>query len=271
MTAAVRAGSRTFHIAEVARVVGLSPPTLRLWEKHGLLCPGRAANGYRMYRGHDLARVRDIKRLREVQGLNLAAIRALLVSPPKGFDPLLSPNGHLGQKLLALRRRLGLALGDVGAQTGLAPSFISSLERTSEGASIVTLKKLAQCYGTTVTALTAPPRLRERRVVRAEARRILPMLGPGITVEQLAEGPVKMDCQRWVLAPGAGSSGAYSHEGEEFIHVFEGRFEVILEGTEKHVLEEGDSIYFKSASAHAWRNPGPQRTVLLWVNTPPTF
>jgi len=80
-----------------------------------------------------------------------------------------------------------------------------------------------------------------------------------------------MDCQRWTLAPGAGSNGAYSHEGEEFIHVLEGRFEVVLEGKERYVLAEGDSIYFPSTAMHAWGNPGPRAAVLLWVNTPPTF
>lgn len=80
-----------------------------------------------------------------------------------------------------------------------------------------------------------------------------------------------MDCQRWMLAPGTGSNGAYSHGGEEFIHVLEGCFEVVLDGKECYLLEGGDSIYFRSTAMHAWRNPGLERTVLMWVNTPPTF
>lgn len=195
----------------------------------------------------------------------------MLAAPGNGAVAPPSRNGHLGQRLAHLRRRQGLTLRQVAASTGLAPSFVSALERTSSGASIASLKKLARCYGTTVTSLTASPRMRERRVVRAGSRRILPMLGLGITVEQLAEGPALMDCQRWTLAPGAGSSGAYSHEGEEFIHVLVGCFEVVLDGKERYELGTGDSLYFKSASAHAWRNPGPGWTILLWVNTPPTF
>jgi hypothetical protein len=30
-------------------------------------------------------------------------------------------------------------------------------------------------------------------------------------------------------------------------------------------------MYFKSTALHAWANPGPETTVLLWINTPPTF
>jgi DNA-binding transcriptional MerR regulator/mannose-6-phosphate isomerase-like protein (cupin superfamily) len=249
----------------------VSPSTLRLWERHGLLVPRRTRTGYRLYDETELARGRDIRRLREIQGLSLTAIRAMLASAGTGTAPLQSWNGHLGPRLAILRRRHGLTLREAGARAGLAPSFISALERTSRGASIASLTKLAGCYSTTVTALTTSPRPRRRRLVRAGARRVLPMLGPGITVEQLAEGPALMDCQRWTLAPGAGSSGAYSHEGEEFIHVLEGQFEIVLDARERCVLGSGDSLYFKSTSTHAWRNPGPGRSVLFWVNTPPTF
>jgi DNA-binding transcriptional MerR regulator/quercetin dioxygenase-like cupin family protein len=267
------AGLRRRRVGAVARVVGISPATLRLWERHALLIPRRTASGYRVYSEEDLARARDIKRLRRVQGLNLAAIRAVLGEGKDGGKGVgvAGRNGHLGQKLHHLRQRRRLTLRDVSARTGLSPSFVNSLERTSSGASVASLKKLARCYGVTVTSLTAAPRQRERRVVRVGRRRILPMFGPGITVEQLAEGPALMDCQRWRLAPGAGSHGAYSHGGEEFIHVLEGRFEVVLDGKERYLLKDGDSIYFRSTATHAWRNPGPEQTVLLWVNTPPTF
>lgn len=268
-----RAGarSRPLHVGELARVVGVRPSTLRSWEKYELLVPRRTPGGYRVYGDEDVGRARHIKRLRDLQGLNLSVVRSMLGGVTPAAASALGVNGHLGQRLVDLRRRLKLSVRQVRARTGLAASFISSLERTSKGSSLVNLKKLAKCYGVTVTSLTVPPRLAERRVVRAGARRVLPTLGPGITIQQLAEGSLQMDCQRWVLKPGASSSGAYSHKGEEFIHVLEGRFEVVLNGRHRYALGPGDSIYFKSSATHAWRNPGPDRTELLWVNTPPTF
>jgi len=80
-----------------------------------------------------------------------------------------------------------------------------------------------------------------------------------------------MDCQRFTLSPGAGSRGQYSHEGEEFIHVLSGRFEITLDGRQRYQLNAGDSMYFESTSLHAWVNPGSETTMLLWINTPPTF
>ena len=266
------AARRALHVSVVAKMAGISPATLRLWEKHALLRPRRSGSGYRLYSEEDVTRARDIKRLREVQGLNLAAIRAIFGEGRNGAaGPLAAAHSHLGQTLRHLRRQRKLTLRKVSARTGLAPSFISSLERTSAGASVVSLRKLARCYGVTVTALTAAPRGVERRVVRAGERRVMPMFGPGIRVEQLADGPAVMDCQRWTLAPGAGSHGAYSHEGEEFIHVVQGRLEILLNGNEQYLLNDGDSMYFASTAMHAWRNPGRRPTVLLWVNTPPSF
>ena len=80
-----------------------------------------------------------------------------------------------------------------------------------------------------------------------------------------------MDCHRFVLAAGASSEGAYNHEGEEFIFVLSGWFEITLDGEEFYQLKPGDSLYFASRRHHSWRNRFDGETVLLWINTPPTF
>ncbi len=50
-----------------------------------------------------------------------------------------------------------------------------------------------------------------------------------------------------------------------------GRFEITLDGRQRYQLNAGDSMYFESTSLHAWVNPGSETTMLLWINTPPTF
>ena len=74
-----------------------------------------------------------------------------------------------------------------------------------------------------------------------------------------------------VLAPGAASEGAYSHDGEEFLHVLSGCIEIVLDEEEFHVLGPGDSLYFGSRRKHAWSNAHDDVTVLLWINTPRSF
>ena len=270
------------RITDVARLCGISASTLRLWERHRLLHPEYSPGGQRLYGDADLSRIRDIRRLRSVQGLSLAAIRALLSAPP-GQDKDASsrtqgPPGRaddIGSKLRALRKLAGKSLRQVSAETGLAASLISTLERTSLGASAASLKALAHCYGTTVTDLVMPPEAEEilepGTVIRSEEARQLPLLGAGIKVEQLVRIHSMMDCQRWTLAAGAESDGAYSHEGEEFIYILSGTLEITLDGCDTQQLACGDSIYFQSTRMHAWRNPGNETAVLLWVNTPPSF
>jgi len=98
-----------------------------------------------------------------------------------------------------------------------------------------------------------------------------PTLGTGLRIEQLATGRDMMDCQRWYIEPGVGSHGAYEHDGEEFIYVLLGRFQIAIEGRDMVTLNQGESIYFKSNLRHSWQNPGQTTTAVLWVNTPPTF
>ena len=90
-------------------------------------------------------------------------------------------------------------------------------------------------------------------------------------MERLADGQALMEPQLFTIEPGAGSEGGYAHEGEEFVHVLDGTFEVVLDEGERHVLRAGDSLYYPSSVVHAWRNPGRVTARVIWVNTPPTF
>jgi transcriptional regulator with XRE-family HTH domain len=205
--------------------------------------------------------------MRTIQGLNLAAIRGVL---PKHGNHSGQP---IGARLRALRLKAGLTLRDVEKKTGLAFSFISGVERYSSGASLTSLKKLATCYGATVTELLVGKVRSGKRgiLIRSGKGRVAPIMGPGVFAEQRNHFVEHLDCQIWTLKPGAGSNGAYFHPGEEFIYVIRGRFEIEVEGHGRFTARAGDSLHFHSTKRHAWQNPGPDDTVLVWINTPPTF
>lgn len=276
--------SHLFRIAEIASLSGVSTSTLRFWEQHELIKPDYTESGQRTYSLENLEQIRDIQRLRVVQGLSLAAIRTLRARSAAGTQGTLAPpinitasttGDGIGPQLRALRKNKDLSLRDVAAKTGLAASLISTLERTSLGASAASIHKLAAFYNTTVTELSKPQAnsqgTSKSGVVRSEEARIAPMFGSDIRIEQRAPSNAAMDCQKWTIQPGAGSEDAYSHEGEEFIYVLRGLLEIALDGHERHLLYPGDNIYFDSTRTHSWRNPGEEETVLVWVNTPPTF
>jgi MerR family transcriptional regulator/heat shock protein HspR len=69
-------------IGVAAKKLNVAVPTLRMYEKAGLIIPYRTETGRRMYSIADLKRVSFIKRLIKAEGLNLAGIRRLMAILP---------------------------------------------------------------------------------------------------------------------------------------------------------------------------------------------
>lgn len=264
-----------YKVAEAARLAGVSASTLRLWESQGLVVPFRSETGHRQYSAEDVARLKRISWFRAERGLNPAAIREALETedaavPGADGSEQIAPS-DIGRKLRALRHSAGRTLEQVAADMGINSSTLSTLERTSQGVSFKTLHDLADYYGTTVSRLSGEEREDVPSLIRSGEWRAWPATTPGVTVQLLAEGKTMMDCHRFVLAPGAASEGAYRHDGEEFIHVLAGRLELVLDSDQFFDLLPGDSLYFESRRDHSWRNRHDGETILLWINTPPTF
>lgn len=261
-------GSGALRIADAAARVGLSPATLRLWERLGLIKPARTPSGYRVYGPAEIERLRRIQSFRLVERLSPAAIARLF----RDEDAEVRDAGDrwapgLGDRLRVRRRRAGLSLREVARRTGISVSFLSAVERGVSGPSVPTLFKLTELYGVRVHDLLDNRRT-SGRLVRATDRPVLPVTGSGIRLEQPASGSNRMVPQVYVVEPGAGSGGAYDHRGEELIFMLKGSFEVWLDEQEHYELAPGDCLYFPSTIQHRWRNPGKQVAELLWVWTP---
>jgi DNA-binding transcriptional MerR regulator/quercetin dioxygenase-like cupin family protein len=263
-----------FRIGEAARMLGVSASSLRNWERMGLLIPTRSHARYRLYSREALGKLRKIQYLRTVKGVNPAGIAAILqkkvgTDAPAPRSSPRSKRSDIAHRLAHLRHKLGLTLAGVARQTGVSVSFLSSLERGYSSASIATLQKLARLYKTNVLSFFADED-NSRRLVRVRERKVLKP-NAGVEMDLLAAGHKIMEPHLFRIAPGAGSGGSYSHEGEEFIFVLQGKLEVWLDEVERYVLDSGDSLYFESTQAHRWQNLSEKETSLLWVNTPATF
>jgi MerR family transcriptional regulator/heat shock protein HspR len=66
-----------FSISVAAELTGLHPQTLRVYEREGLLEPGRSPGGTRRYSRNDISRLQEICTL-TTEGLNVAGIRRVL-------------------------------------------------------------------------------------------------------------------------------------------------------------------------------------------------
>jgi DNA-binding transcriptional MerR regulator/quercetin dioxygenase-like cupin family protein len=265
---AKRAGQRLLRISEVARRVHISSSALRAWETLGLVAPQRTRSRYRLYSEDDVRLLQRAIFLRRARGLNPAAIvhvlkRQGVVSVPAEATPL------PGQRFRRLRMRRGLSLAQVARATGVSVGFLSALERGQMRSSVATLRRIARYYRTNILSLFEPAG-QNPRLVRPQQRKILEMT-PGVRMELLAWGNTAMEPHLFRIKPGGGSGEPYAHEGEEFLHVLRGQFEIWLNANEHYRLKPGDSLYFESSTPHRWKNPGRSETCLLWVNTPPTF
>ena len=259
---------RHLRISEVARRVGISSSALRAWESLGLVAPQRTENRYRLYTEGDVRILQRAIFLRRARGLNPAAIVHVLKR--QGVVPVPAEAASLpGRRFRRLRARRGLSLAQVARATGVSVGFLSALERGQMRASVATLRRIARFYRTNILSLFAAAG-ENPRLVRPEQRKIL-QTESGVRMELLAWGNTAMEPHLFRIKPGGGSGESYAHEGEEFLHVLRGQFEIWLNSKEHYRLKPGDSLYFESSTPHRWKNPGRSETWLLWINTPPTF
>jgi DNA-binding transcriptional MerR regulator len=256
-------------VSETARILGVSPSTLRLWENVGLITPARSNGRYRLYTPELLEVLKRIKYLRDVKQLNLPGIRQVLGKPSAPSTPPTAAPTDLGRKLRRLRKRTGLGLVEAARKAKISAGFLSAIELSRANPSVATLQRLAAAYGKTILDFFDLPK-HSNRLVRPRDRRAI-QTESGVRIEMLSVGARQLESQLFRVPPGAGSDGSYSHQGEEFIYMLSGTLEIWLDELQCHTLHEGDGFWFESSVGHRWYNPSNDTAVLLWVNTPPTF
>jgi len=179
---------------------------------------------------------------------------------------------ELGERLRAVRQLRRLTLREVATAAGVSESFVSQLERGRSSASVATLQRLAAAVGIEISDLFAAEPQAGPRVLRREERQQLEWghLGrkalltpkPFHSLEVVAAG----------FDPG-GSTGdePYTHgDSEELLLVLAGRVQLQL-GSELLDLSTGDSVNYRSSTAHRVSNPGAEPAEVLFVISPPSY
>jgi transcriptional regulator with XRE-family HTH domain len=193
------------------------------------------------------------------------------LSPPP--DPEAAIAG-VGQQVRGLRKLRGLTLEELSTRASVSIGLISQLERGRGNPSFNTLIQLSHALRVPVGRLfhgteQASP------VVRANQRRTLDLHGSGeldVTYELLSPGLAGTLEAVWIEAPPGydTSKSPFTHPGEEFGIVLQGRHQIFLNGV-CHELGPGDSITYPSTTPHWYRNEGPETVKALWVMTPPNL
>lgn len=190
--------------------------------------------------------------------------------------PPAPPAVAIGARLRHARLVKSLLIKDLAARVGVSISLISKYENNKLLPPLTVLHALVTALDTNIGALFDPDWTGLDHVARAGTRPRIVAGGDGeaagVTLERLVphgRGHL-LQGNIHIVAPGGGSMGPMRHEGDEVGYVLEGRLELSI-GDTAYELAPGDSFAFPSNLPHTYRNPGPDATRVLWINTPPTF
>jgi transcriptional regulator with XRE-family HTH domain len=183
---------------------------------------------------------------------------------------------ELGSKLRQLRLRKKIALIDLGKHTGLSASMLSQLENGKLVPTLATLARIAMVFDVSLDYFFGDrKRKRPFIVVQGGERLKFPdrptSPKPDYFFECLAFSAQDKSLQAYLAEfPKRQPSEVveHFHDGAEFVHVLEGSLAIRYQD-EEHVLNAGDSVYFDSSEAHAYRGIAKTITRAIVVTTPP--
>lgn len=185
-------------------------------------------------------------------------------------------NLRIGAKLRHARKVKGYRLADLAERVGCSEGFLSKLENNKVKPSLQLLHKIVGELNTSIGSLFEAEHESDGVVMRKGKRRRIHTgafrRAEGVSIECLVPNPeVRLLYGAiHIVAPGGGSEGHITHEGEEVGFILEGELNLEVNGESYH-LAQGDSFFFQSDLPHGYRNPTDRTTRILWVNTPSTF
>ena len=183
----------------------------------------------------------------------------------------------IGRRIRELRKNKALTIKEVASGVGLSVGLISQIENERVTPAISTLMKISSFLGVDITYFFQAEERKELfTVVRGKERFASSRRGVGekfdvgYTYEALAFKQAKKHMEPFIVTfdlKEKGNMTFFSHEGEEFIYIMEGKVEFCIED-KSTILEENDSLYFDSSKLHGYRAMGshPCRAMVVVYN-----
>jgi len=164
---------------------------------------------------------------------------------------------NIGAKIRELRTARKLTLQDVSNETGFSTSLLSQIENNNISPPIATLSRIANFFEVRMGHFFAEEEECTFEVLRSSERTVIPKVisedgsSHGYFFESLSvrKKNKKMDPFLLTLNEQVANTCTYSHNGEEFIFIMQGKAELLLDD-QRILLNEGDSVYFDSNLKH---------------------
>jgi transcriptional regulator with XRE-family HTH domain len=181
----------------------------------------------------------------------------------------------VGKKLKAIRLKSDLTIQELAERSKVSSNMISRIERGLTIPSVEILMKLAGVFdksinyfveevSTTHEIVFSSPGKRDKTVYDDERNMHTESFTSGL------RDPQFMSFFCTVQKDGTSGVQNMYHPGDELIYVLEGTLKVVIAG-ETHILNQGDSLSFKSHLPHRWDNIGPGDAKVIWTLSPFTI
>lgn len=194
------------------------------------------------------------------------------VTPPLKQNPhaLREPKANnlemaIGHEVRGLRRKLGITVAELSANTGLSVGMLSKIENGNISASLTTLQALSRALGVPITSLFRS--FEERRAA------VFVKAGEGVELERrgtraghqynllghIGENTSGVTVEPYLitLSGNADVFPTFQHPGMELLYMLEGEV-VYRHGEELFHMQPGDSLFFDADAPH-----GPVELVKL--------
>lgn len=176
----------------------------------------------------------------------------------------------IGEQLRRLRTERGLSLRALGDQVGLSATLLSQVERGVTDPSLSTVRRLAEVFGESITALFDDGPGSSVWISSPGTRSILRGPHGSVGYERVTPGNGQLEVLRGVLAPDeATSPELWSHPSVECAYVLVGELVVEI-GAVLHTVGEGDAVTFDSRQPHRYLNQSERGVEFLLSVTPPS-
>lgn len=184
----------------------------------------------------------------------------------------------LGKKVQLFREMRNLSIEEVSKRSGLCVDEIQKIENGDLIPSLTPLIKIARVLGTRLGSFLDDDENLGPVVTRKETHTSITRfsnrdgaVSSDLDFFSLAQNKTSRHMEPFLIDIHPLSEKEYrmsSHEGEECIYVLSGSIEVKY-GTETHVLNEGDSIYYDSiVEHHVHSASGEAAKILAVIYTP---
>ncbi len=176
----------------------------------------------------------------------------------------------IAKNIRSLRKARKMTLQDVEDRTGLSKGYLSKVERGLKFPPFSTMGQIAGALGVEVSFL-----LKDKLPGTPDIRIALTPAGQGnkgqtlteergYRYEALAAGKPGKNMIPYIIEVAAQEEQVFTHEGEEFLYVLEGKMEFSYDD-QTYIMNQGDSVYFESAVPHSGRSIAKGKTRLLAV------